>query len=80
MRPWEQTLVCFSRIRRGMSLDFGVEKMAFLQSHLFPSDLIHLSAEFGMALEVSIYEILTGCISRMRCRTSAAAEDFLNEP
>jgi hypothetical protein len=39
-----------------MSLDFGVNrKTGFLQSHLFPSELVHLSGEFGMALEVSIY-------------------------
>ena len=39
-----------------MSLDFGVSsKNGFAQSHLFPSDLIKMSGEFGMTLEVSIY-------------------------
>jgi hypothetical protein len=39
-----------------MSLDFGVSrKNGFLQGYLFPSELVHMSGEFGMALEVSIY-------------------------
>jgi hypothetical protein len=39
-----------------MSLDFGVSREnGFVQSHLFPPDLVRMSAEFGMALEVSIY-------------------------
>jgi phosphatidate phosphatase PAH1 len=39
-----------------LSLDFGVNgKNAFLQSHLFPPELISLAAEYSMALEVSIY-------------------------
>ena len=39
-----------------MSLDFGVNsKNGFVQSHLFPSDLVKTAGEFGMALEVSIY-------------------------
>jgi hypothetical protein len=40
----------------GLSLDFGVNrKNGFLQSHLFPPELISLAAECSMALEVSIY-------------------------
>jgi hypothetical protein len=39
-----------------ISLDFGVDrKNGFLQSHLFPSELISVCSEFGMGLEVSIY-------------------------
>jgi len=40
----------------GLSLDFGVNrKDGFLQSQLFPSELVSLAAEYSMALEVSIY-------------------------
>lgn len=39
-----------------LSLDFGVDrKNGFLQSHLFPAELVSLAAEYSMALEVSIY-------------------------
>ena len=41
----------------GLSLDFGVDrKNGFLQSQLFPSELVSLAAKYSMALEVSIYE------------------------
>ena len=47
-----------SRGLEDLSLDFGLSrKNGFLQSHLFPSDLIHMAGELGMALEVSIYGI-----------------------
>jgi hypothetical protein len=40
----------------GMSLDFGVNRRkGFLQSHLFPPELIRLASELSLALEVSIY-------------------------
>jgi hypothetical protein len=39
-----------------MSLDFGVKRRnGFLQSHLFPPELILLAGELSLALEVSIY-------------------------
>ncbi|MCU1268183.1 MAG: hypothetical protein JWM21_4501 [Acidobacteria bacterium] len=41
----------------GLSLDFGVNrKNGFLQSQLFPAELVSLAAKYSMALEVSIYE------------------------
>ena len=40
----------------GLSLDFGINrKNGFLQSQLFPSELVSLAAEYSIALEVSIY-------------------------
>lgn len=40
----------------GLSLDFGVNRRdGFLQSHLFPPELIREAAEYSMALELSIY-------------------------
>ena len=40
----------------GLSLDFGVDqKNGFLQSHLFPAELVSLAAEYSMTLEVSVY-------------------------
>ena len=45
-----------SRGLENLSLDFGVSRMnGFLQSHLFPSELVHMAGDLGMALEVSIY-------------------------
>ena len=39
-----------------ISLDFGVNrKDKFLQSYLFPLELIHLASEFALELELSIY-------------------------
>ena len=39
-----------------MRLDFGVSRRnGFLQSYLFPPELVHLAGELKMALEVSIY-------------------------
>ena len=43
----------------GTSLDFGVNgRDGFLQSYYFPPELIHLAAEFSMALDLSIYNLL----------------------
>jgi hypothetical protein len=40
----------------GLSLDFGVNlKNGFLQSQLFPPELVSSAADYSMALEVSIY-------------------------
>ena len=40
----------------GLDLDFGVDrKNGFLQSQVFPPELVSLAAEYSMALEVSIY-------------------------
>lgn len=39
-----------------LSLDFGVnEKDSFLQSYLFPLEIISLATEFALELELSIY-------------------------
>lgn len=39
-----------------ISLDFGVSRRNdFVQSHLFPAELILLAGEFSLSLEVSIY-------------------------
>ena len=39
-----------------LSLDFGVNgKDNFLQSYLFPLEMIHLANEFALELELSIY-------------------------
>lgn len=39
-----------------MGLDFGIfRKNGFLQSSLFPAELIALASDFGMGIELSIY-------------------------
>jgi hypothetical protein len=40
----------------GLSLDFGVDrKNGFVQSQLFPTELVCLAGQYSLALEVSIY-------------------------